>query len=335
MTYAAISIGANTTILKPVVTGGTLYSDSTYYYRKFTASGTFSVSQASLVIDILAIGGGGGGGPTNTMYVVDQFGNLGVRVGGGGGAGGVLLMSNVAYPAGNSSFFIIGGGGTGISTPSGGGGTYTGGISGQFIVGYGGGHGWAGTTAAEGGQVGHGGGGYGQVRIYDQANQSVNGSTGVDGNINGILQTGNTGGSGYATPNDSTATGGGGAGDQGNGLAPAQDTVKGGIWRLGGGQGGSGTAAYSSWMNATSSGVSGIIAGGGGGGTNYNWPTGGTGGTGGGGNGGNAGSPGSNGTANTGSGGGGGSMPGSGGTMNGGNGGSGLLIVRYTKAQVD
>ena len=47
---------------KPVVTGGTLNSDATYYYRTFTGNGSCIVSNASLTADILVIAGGGGGG---------------------------------------------------------------------------------------------------------------------------------------------------------------------------------------------------------------------------------------------------------------------------------
>ena len=48
--------------LKPTVTGGTLTSDATYYYRAFTANGTLSVTGGTLSCDLLVIAGGGGGG---------------------------------------------------------------------------------------------------------------------------------------------------------------------------------------------------------------------------------------------------------------------------------
>ena len=38
-----------------IVTGGTLYSDSTYYYRVFTGNGTLTVSQNPLACDILVV----------------------------------------------------------------------------------------------------------------------------------------------------------------------------------------------------------------------------------------------------------------------------------------
>jgi NAD(P)-dependent dehydrogenase (short-subunit alcohol dehydrogenase family) len=46
--------------LKPVVTGGTLSSDSTYFYRTFTGNGSLSLSGPSLTADVLMIAGGGG-----------------------------------------------------------------------------------------------------------------------------------------------------------------------------------------------------------------------------------------------------------------------------------
>lgn len=44
----------------PVVTGGTLTSDATYYYRVFTAGGTLSVTNGPLSCDVLIVAGGGG-----------------------------------------------------------------------------------------------------------------------------------------------------------------------------------------------------------------------------------------------------------------------------------
>ena len=58
------------------VTGGTLASDATFYYRTFTGNGTLGVKGFTLTADILVVAGGGGGGYPNTAG------------GGGGGAGG-------------------------------------------------------------------------------------------------------------------------------------------------------------------------------------------------------------------------------------------------------
>ena len=47
--------------LKPVVTGGTLSSDTTYYYRAFTSSGTLGITGGTLSCDVLVVAGGGSG----------------------------------------------------------------------------------------------------------------------------------------------------------------------------------------------------------------------------------------------------------------------------------
>lgn len=46
----------------PTVTGGTLTSDSTYYYRTFTGSDNLVISDNSLEVEVLIIAGGGPGG---------------------------------------------------------------------------------------------------------------------------------------------------------------------------------------------------------------------------------------------------------------------------------
>jgi hypothetical protein len=92
--------GANTFGLmasspKPIVTGGTLSSDSTYYYRTFTGNGTLAVSVLPLACDYLVIAGGGGGG----------------SAGGGAGAGGV--RSSSATLSVGSYNAVVGAGGAG------------------------------------------------------------------------------------------------------------------------------------------------------------------------------------------------------------------------------
>jgi hypothetical protein len=72
----------------PLVSGGVLHSDETYYYRKFLSSDNLSVT-GNIVADILVISGGGSGG---------AFGNTG-----GGGSGTITswLSQNLStglYP---------------------------------------------------------------------------------------------------------------------------------------------------------------------------------------------------------------------------------------------
>jgi hypothetical protein len=66
--------------LKPVLTGGTLSSDATYFYRTFTANGTL----AGAGVTNTGGGGGGGGANTNTAYA-------GGFNGGNGGSGIVIV----------------------------------------------------------------------------------------------------------------------------------------------------------------------------------------------------------------------------------------------------
>ena len=47
------------------ITGGTLASDSTHYYRTFTSSGSFFISKGNVQISVIAIGGGSGNGGGN------------------------------------------------------------------------------------------------------------------------------------------------------------------------------------------------------------------------------------------------------------------------------
>jgi hypothetical protein len=77
-----LGIIASSKPAKPTVTGGTLTSDATYYYRTFTGSGTLTVSNANLAISYLVVGGGGSGN-----YLP------------GGGAGGYIATTGTLSPA--------------------------------------------------------------------------------------------------------------------------------------------------------------------------------------------------------------------------------------------
>ena len=122
----------------PTVTGGTLTSDATYYYRTFTANGTLTISNMSLAVDALIVSGGGYGSGGN---------------GGGGGAGGILSPS--ATLAVNSYPITIGGAATNSSfngsspTRGGDGGSPDGGAGGSG--GGGSGSGFSGNTFSSGG----------------------------------------------------------------------------------------------------------------------------------------------------------------------------------------
>jgi hypothetical protein len=286
-------------IILPTVSGGTLSSDATYYYRSFTSSGTLTISNKELIADILVVAGGGGGGAS---------------LGAGAGAGGVQYGTSQTLAHGQNYAVTIGAGGNGAAA-----GTYSNGSQGNdttlasIFIAKGGGLGISGATATAGISGGSGGG------------AAANNGTGIGGSAiagTGGTHYGNAGGN--VTSLDNGAGGGGAGGIGGNVSSNA------------GGNGGAANSTWSTWLNATGLGVAGAIAGGGGGGCDSNN----TGGAAGGG-GSTAGTSGStnasNATANTGSGGGGGgNISGVGGaTGKGGNGGSGLLIIRYTKSQVD
>lgn len=303
----SVSDGSNTAVNRtfniissgPTITGGTLTSDSTYYYREFTSNGNFVVSGAPLTADILSYAGGGAGG--------SQHG------GGGGGAGGYVYSQGQSLSIATYSV-VVGGGGAASSRSNGNNSRF-----GTLTEAIGGG---AGATEGQDSSVsakvgGSGGGGGGTYPATYMA-----GAAGTTGQ-------GNAGGSGVQTSNYSGGAGGGGAGSAGSnnaGQSPGAGQ---------GGNGGSGLNTWSAWGSIGSLGTSGYICGGGGGGA-WGTTTSLRGlGTGGGGNGaldgeGTA----SSGISGSGGGGGGSSGAGSGGTRSGGSGGSGRVIVRYTRTQV-
>jgi hypothetical protein len=213
------SDGVNTAVTRsfslviPVsVTGGTLTSDSTYYYRTFSSTGNF-VSNISLQPDILIVAGGGGGGD---------------RHGGGGGAGGYRALTSQTFAPATYTVTVGAGGGAGLyeSPATWAGQTYAGaglpGIDSSIIggsinlVSVGGGGGGTMDANPPGGASGGGGGGGNHPGI----------STSVSGQ-------GNSGGSGLA-PNSG---GGGGAGATGGNAS--------------GNSGGNGGAGLQ-WLNGTS-----------------------------------------------------------------------------------
>ena len=86
------------------VSGGTLTSDATYYYRRFTSSGTLTVTGGTLNATVLLVAGGGGGGIQWTYSAAHRSGS--------GGAGGLVYLSSVNLGAGNH-FASVGAGGVG------------------------------------------------------------------------------------------------------------------------------------------------------------------------------------------------------------------------------
>lgn len=291
-TFSVYGIKSEGVSPAPKATGGAIYSDSTYYYHAFGATGTFVPSQA-LTADILTIAGGGSGG---------------LQYAGGGGAGGLVFSSSASLVSGTTYTCTVGAGAPKAvdSNPRDG----SNGNNSTFA-----GSGFSTITATGGGL---GGGDFGN----NQRNGGNGGSGGGGSATSNGMGSGGTGSQGFngaAGVNSSGFFGGGGGGS-----AEAGNTD-------GLGFGGDGTSTYSSWGLATGVGQffegTYYIAGGGGGSTNNT--VGPAGGLGGGGTGGGvSGSAPTSGLSNTGSGGG----AGWGGANNGGAGGSGVIILRYLKA---
>ena len=292
-TFSLYGIKAEVGGSTPKATGGTVTSDSTYWYHTFTISGNFVPNQ-TLSCDYLIVAGGGGGGYDG---------------GGGGGAGGFRAFTSQTLTASNYSVLVGGGGPASTSAGSKGSNGSTSTFHTNSSTGGGGG---GSDTSASGASGGSGGGG--------RLNRASNG--GGTGNAGGYTPSeGNAGAAG--TSSAPLASGGGGgasaAGDS-NASRGGDGSSAYSSWGAvtGTGQLVSGTYYY---------------AGGGGGNYAAGGSTPGLGGYGGGGNGssGNTAGPYStSGTANTGGGGGGGSGQ-TASKFVGGNGGSGIVIVRYAK----
>jgi hypothetical protein len=315
-------------ILVPVVSGGTLTSDSTYYYRAFTSSGNLVVSNGSINADVLMVGGGGAGGPS----VGDNDTGKG-----GGGAGGILYKSAHSL-ASNTYPITVGNGGAGrtrgnnsppppanVGQP-----TIAFGVQANGGGGGGGSDDHAGTGPSQGGSGGGAGARNNTASFLIGASSNKTSYTGWTsyGNSGANSQNGNFGGGG-----------GGGAGGAGSEASGGQNDST-------GGNGGAGVNFSSTF--GTTYGASGWFGGGGGGGSyaTASLKPQSLGGQGGGGNGVSAREHsqggqwldvGINGVANTG-GGGGGSSEDAGLRENAGSqsgsGGSGIVLIRYTKASV-
>ena len=177
-------------------TGGAVYSDSTYYYHAFGASGTFTPTQ-SITADVLVVAGGAGGG----------------RSGGGGGAGGYLAFTSQSLTA-TGYTVTVGSGGAGNNTD---GQTGTAGSDSQFgaltLVKGGGGGGSYNANGASGASGGGGGSVESATKTGGSATPSGQGNAGGNG-FNGTLSTnrggGGGGGAGAVGAVATSATGGNG-----------------------------------------------------------------------------------------------------------------------------
>jgi hypothetical protein len=315
----SVSDGSNTASTRsfsiivpaPVVSGGTLSSDSNYYYRTFTGTGNLVVSGYNLNADILTIAGGGAGG----------------RYGGGGGAGGIVYHASQSLSPATTSITVGGGASSYFGDAQSGGQAPSGNPSqfGSLQQAYGGGGGGLyqnnSGTSSNGANGGSGGGG----AVTNGPNGTRNAGSSTQVGVGATAFYGNNGGAG-AVGAGSGAAGGGGAGGVGG--------------NAGAGAGGVGISIYSSWGLATSTGenVSGTVYyGGGGGGAASGGGALTLGGLGGGGKGASTDTAATtviDGLASTGGGGGGNPDQYVSGVWRTGAGGSGVVIVRYTKASV-
>lgn len=183
------------------ITGGTLSSDSTYYYHTFSGSDTLNVVGGPLPADVLVVAGGGGGGASGGA--------------GGGGAGGLRTLLNQSIADGDHSV-SVGSGGAG--TGSGGGRGGTGGSSsfgslGSSTGGGGGGgsysFGFQNNSAIRSGTSGgSGGGGLGTTPTPGSGGAGISGqgNSGGQGGAGTTTAGGGGGGAGSAGPSGNTSS---------------------------------------------------------------------------------------------------------------------------------
>ena len=270
----------------PVASGG-------YQVLTFNGSGSFTITGAPLICDVLLVAGGGGGGG---------------RAGGGGGAGGFVFYKDVELSAGVKTVTVGAGGTAGASDNVGGSGGNTSVTGLTSAVGGGGGAGDGAVLATGGGSGGGGGytGGSKHIPGTGTTNQGFAGGAGTSPYKCG-------GGGGAGEPGRWGGTPKGGAGHkEGHSLVYDFTANDGRVVKFD--------------INGTETGY----CGGGGGGGHSPMDARGMGGYGGGASGGNinAHDNGENG-GNTQGGGGGGASSSGGGSNTGGTGGSGCVVVRW------
>lgn len=249
-TFSLYGIAAEGTSPAPKAIGGAIYSDATYYYHVFGATGTFT-PLSSLTADILVVAGGGGGG---------------TYAGGGGGAGGLLTFTSQALSATGYTVTVGGGGAAGAGS----GGNGTNGGDSQFgaltlVKGGGGGGGNSSTGAA--GLTGGSGGGAGGNSTGSVAGGSATSGQGNAGGSKSSAQYYGAGGGGAGATGTTISTTVGGAGGVGVstysswGVATGVGQNVSGTYYLAGGGGGNSLAAGGLGGGGASDTGSGAIAG--------------------------------------------------------------------------
>lgn len=241
--FSAPTSPVTTQVPLSIVSGGTLTSDATYYYRtNATDSWGLSVTNYPLVCDILLVGAGGGGGHWQS---------------GGGGGGEVAWILNATVPIGGGTFNYGAGGGNAGGNGGGAGGdgnrTWLTATAYEGRGGQGGGGVNAGTGRSRTG--GYSGGNLFAGATPDNAPATAGGGGGAGGSAVGL--SGN-GGIGVTAFNGVNYGGGGMGGSSGNTANAGGHTYGGGI-----SNGGNGTANRGGGA-AGSNGANGAVAGNGG-----------------------------------------------------------------------
>jgi hypothetical protein len=209
-TFTLYGVAAEGITPAPKATGGSIYSDSLYYYHVFGSTGVFTPT-TSITADILVVAGGGGSGSYSNKDG-SNGGSGGGANGDWGGGTGTLLGGTGTVGQGFD-------GGNGLDNPP----TYRGGG--------GGGSGSVGQTVTSGSGSGNGGSGTTTYSSWATAT-----GTGFNGAYAG------GGGAGYVTGPGVPLFGAGQAGGSNGGyLANATNAM---AFTGSGGGGGSGTADY-------------------------------------------------------------------------------------------
>jgi len=221
------SDGSNTAVTRsfsiivpfPSATGGTLTSDSTYYYRTFTGSSNLVVSSGTLSCDYLVVAGGGSGGVwsggsgyRDGLKGTDSSFNSQTAIGGGGGKS----WNNGANADGGS-----GGGGSGNRTAGGAATTGQGNVGG------------AGSETLGGG----GGGGAGAAGGIGNGSKHGDGGSGINWKSLGTFYAGGGGGGGSMGGVPLRGLGGAGGGGNGGVANSANNIPTSGGTNTGGGGG--------------------------------------------------------------------------------------------------
>ena len=232
--------------------GNRIYTDGTYWYHQFLATGTTAfVPSRNLTVDYLVVAGGGGSAAPSNNDTSAGGGAGGVRCTVGATGGGGSLESPLSLIANTSYTVTVGAGGTGgvsggdngvsgsnsvFSTITSTGGGYSAFRAAGVTGGSGSGANGQGVNTAGSGTANQG---------YAGGTGTFNGSTGTSGGGGGAGQVGNTaglgrGGNGITTSISGTSTTYGGGG---GGASTAASQA--------GGTGGGGTGGYSTHNSGT------------------------------------------------------------------------------------